>query len=326
MRKNRILKLMALFFTLNVLIAFASSSIYATNEADEGVSVTFNVKGEGDITVYNADGTVDFYDENTSGSKAIYPNGTEITVEATVRDADHKVSTFRIIEGENDPVNKEIFSEYVHEEILTVTDETIIDVSFSSMNEAETETKDELESEKESEETVINEDVFHNLNIHVVGNGTVSFKDYEGNDHVAGDEDNDGKKLSYPSGSKVSLKAESNDEDSRIYGIFFVSEDGEITELEKTGTGYDREWDVSLIRDETVYVIFTGKNDPEPILYNIIGGNPADAVQPRAAGDIGHPIGHPAADSSDLTISQTGKNGVADILASLLDHASEGED
>ena len=287
MRKNRILKLMALFFTLNVLIAFVSSSIYATNEADEGVSVTFNVKGEGDITVYNADGTVDFYDENTSGSKAIYPNGTEITVEATVRDADHKVSTFRIIEGENDPVNKEIFSEYVHEEILTVTDATIIDVSFSSMNEGETETKDELESEKESEETVINEDVFHNLNIHVVGNGTVSFKDHEGNDHVAGDEDNDGKKLSYPSGSKVSLKAESNDEDSRIYGIFFVSEDGEITELEKTGTGYDREWDVSLIRDETVYVIFTGKNDPEPILYNIIGGNPADAVQPRAAGDIG---------------------------------------
>lgn len=39
-----------------------------------------------------------------------------------------------------------------------------------------------------------------------------------------------------------------------------------------------------------------------------------------------YPIGHPAADSSDLTISQTGKNGVADILASLLDHASEGED
>ena len=47
MRKNRILKLMALFFTLNVLIAFASSSIYATNEADEGVSVLVRKKIRG---------------------------------------------------------------------------------------------------------------------------------------------------------------------------------------------------------------------------------------------------------------------------------------
>ena len=39
-----------------------------------------------------------------------------------------------------------------------------------------------------------------------------------------------------------------------------------------------------------------------------------------------YPIGHPIAESSGLTISETGKNGVADILASLLGHASEGED
>ena len=39
-----------------------------------------------------------------------------------------------------------------------------------------------------------------------------------------------------------------------------------------------------------------------------------------------YPVGHPTAESSGLTISETGKNGVADILASLLGHASEGED
>ena len=39
-----------------------------------------------------------------------------------------------------------------------------------------------------------------------------------------------------------------------------------------------------------------------------------------------YPIGHPSAEPSGLTISETGKNGVADILASLLGHASEGED
>ena len=39
-----------------------------------------------------------------------------------------------------------------------------------------------------------------------------------------------------------------------------------------------------------------------------------------------YPIGHPAGEPSELTISETGKNGVADILASLLGHASEGED
>ena len=39
-----------------------------------------------------------------------------------------------------------------------------------------------------------------------------------------------------------------------------------------------------------------------------------------------YPIGHPSAEPSGLTISETGKKGVADILASLLGHASEGED
>ena len=39
-----------------------------------------------------------------------------------------------------------------------------------------------------------------------------------------------------------------------------------------------------------------------------------------------YPIGHPSAEPSGLTISETGKNGVADILASLLGHATEGED
>jgi phosphoribosylformylglycinamidine synthase len=39
-----------------------------------------------------------------------------------------------------------------------------------------------------------------------------------------------------------------------------------------------------------------------------------------------YPIGHPRENDSDLNISETGKNGVADILISLLGHASEGED
>ena len=39
-----------------------------------------------------------------------------------------------------------------------------------------------------------------------------------------------------------------------------------------------------------------------------------------------YPIGHPCLDKEGLHISETGKNGVADILASLLGHASEGED
>ena len=39
-----------------------------------------------------------------------------------------------------------------------------------------------------------------------------------------------------------------------------------------------------------------------------------------------YPIGHPSSMESGLHVSETGKNGVADILASLLGHASEGED
>lgn len=39
-----------------------------------------------------------------------------------------------------------------------------------------------------------------------------------------------------------------------------------------------------------------------------------------------YPIGHPDFNTSELNISETGKNGVSDILASLLGHATEGED
>ena len=39
-----------------------------------------------------------------------------------------------------------------------------------------------------------------------------------------------------------------------------------------------------------------------------------------------YPIGHPAPESCGLKICEAGKNGVADILASLLGHATEGED
>ena len=39
-----------------------------------------------------------------------------------------------------------------------------------------------------------------------------------------------------------------------------------------------------------------------------------------------YPIGHPSASGRELNISETGKNGVSEILVSLLDHASEGED
>ena len=39
-----------------------------------------------------------------------------------------------------------------------------------------------------------------------------------------------------------------------------------------------------------------------------------------------YPIGHPSATGQGPTISETGKNGVAEILVSLLGHASEGED
>ena len=39
-----------------------------------------------------------------------------------------------------------------------------------------------------------------------------------------------------------------------------------------------------------------------------------------------YPIGHPTEGPSELTISEDGKSDVADILASLLGHASEGED
>lgn len=39
-----------------------------------------------------------------------------------------------------------------------------------------------------------------------------------------------------------------------------------------------------------------------------------------------YPIGHPRLEDTTLNISQAGKNGVADILMSLLGHASEGED
>ena len=39
-----------------------------------------------------------------------------------------------------------------------------------------------------------------------------------------------------------------------------------------------------------------------------------------------YPIGHPSENASGLNITDTGKNGVIDILTSLLGHASEGED
>ena len=39
-----------------------------------------------------------------------------------------------------------------------------------------------------------------------------------------------------------------------------------------------------------------------------------------------YPIGHPSSAAAGLNISDDGKNGVADILVSLLGHASEGED
>ena len=39
-----------------------------------------------------------------------------------------------------------------------------------------------------------------------------------------------------------------------------------------------------------------------------------------------YPIGHPNGKPAQLNISESSKNGVADILASLLGHASEGED
>lgn len=39
-----------------------------------------------------------------------------------------------------------------------------------------------------------------------------------------------------------------------------------------------------------------------------------------------YPIGHPSMAENDIKISEIGKNGVIDILVSLLDHASEGED
>ena len=39
-----------------------------------------------------------------------------------------------------------------------------------------------------------------------------------------------------------------------------------------------------------------------------------------------YPFGHPCPDRGGLNISETGKNGVSDILASLLGHATEGED
>jgi hypothetical protein len=39
-----------------------------------------------------------------------------------------------------------------------------------------------------------------------------------------------------------------------------------------------------------------------------------------------YPIGHPSVGTGGLQVSETGRNGVSDILASLLGHASEGED
>ena len=39
-----------------------------------------------------------------------------------------------------------------------------------------------------------------------------------------------------------------------------------------------------------------------------------------------YPIGRPASDHTGVQISKAGKNGITDILASLLDHATEGED
>ena len=39
-----------------------------------------------------------------------------------------------------------------------------------------------------------------------------------------------------------------------------------------------------------------------------------------------YPIGHPSAEITGITIQETAKTSVADILASLLGHTSEGED
>ena len=39
-----------------------------------------------------------------------------------------------------------------------------------------------------------------------------------------------------------------------------------------------------------------------------------------------YPIGHPSVSGKGVTVTETGRNGVAEILASLMGHASEGED
>ena len=39
-----------------------------------------------------------------------------------------------------------------------------------------------------------------------------------------------------------------------------------------------------------------------------------------------YPLGHPSAENGGLTVTESGKNGVGNILASLLNMASEGED
>lgn len=286
-------KIMALFLFLNISLASAFSSIYATgNEGSSSetdyCTVTYDITGQGDITVYNQDGTVDFFDEDSSEIQIDYPIGTELTVEATVRDADYKISKFQITAGQNNPVDEDILSDYVHETTLTVTDSIVVNVEFISKNDSLDEDESESEIIEETQDQVIDEDTLYDLNFIVAGKGNLSLKDTNGNEYVFSEDSYEEiSDLTYASGSKLSVKAESFDENNLIYGIFYVSEDGKISELEKQGSGYAREWDLNVSKDLTIYVIFTGKKDPEPILFNIIGGNPADAVQPLASGDIG---------------------------------------
>ena len=114
-----------------------SESETKKDELKELKNLMFSIEGEGDITIYQPDGTFVILDEFTESDdlNIFYSVDTKLKIEASVRDPEHRVSRFITTVGENEPVEEEILDEgYFHEIELNVSEDTKIEISFEKID------------------------------------------------------------------------------------------------------------------------------------------------------------------------------------------------
>ena len=118
-------------------------------------------------------------------------------------------------------------------------------------------------------------------------------------------------------------------EDGIVISGVTISEGGMVTAANRMCGGNGMDIDISGImssyqEDSRSRILF---GEVPGVLIQINDENYDYVDSQLLLQDIAYyPLGHPSAETAGLKISETGKNGVADILASLLGHAGEGED